>query len=489
MLRMDFLMNVETWSLLLMAALIGIFVVMMALEAVGLLRVAESEQQKRYLTVSAIVLGFGVWSAYFLGTLAIQHPADIEFDLPVVLINIFPAMVFGGIALYLVTLPTPKAVRVGGSIFAILSGITVIHLSMMKTMVTIPSNSTVSSAGIDPTILGYLVALAAFFLLILAFNSVYMKRKMMVQSSEADTKFQALIESAHDAIIVTDEQNIIVQWNSGAERLFGHEREWIIGQPIFTVVPPQIHATYQTAVSTFLSLKDHSNFTRMIETLALDKKQREFPIEVSIGTWTIGDGRYISYIVRDITDRKQEEAQMKDLVYLDDLTGLPNRRLFTERIHSMLVRAKERDVKFAVIYLDIDNFKTVNDRFGHPVGDDLLIQVTKRIYRNMGMYDTIARIGGDEFSFLLTDTTEEKTEAFAKGLVDAFKEPFRLQGEAIHISPSIGISMYPSDGKDANTLIRNSDAALYRVKNSGKNGYQFYRDRQIREVGAMRNSL
>lgn len=486
---MEFLTNVEMWSLLLILILVAIFVVMMTLESASLLEVTEKVNQKRYLVMSAMVIGYGVWTVYFLGMLALQDPVEITFNLPVVLLSVLPAMVATGIILYLITLPTKSVIKQSASVLAFILGSVAMHYITIKTMFIEATQPGLTNTGINPTILGYLVALSAFFLLILGFNSVNMKRKLIVQAYEANTKFQALIESAHDAIIVTDEQNIIVQWNGGAERLFGYERDWILGQPIFTVVPPQIHSTYQTAVSTFLGLKDHSNFTRMIETLGLDKKQREFPIEVSIGTWTIGEGRFISYIVRDITSRKQEEAQMKDLVYLDDLTGLPNRRLFTERIHSMLVRAKDRDVQFALLYLDLDNFKSVNDRFGHPVGDDLLIQVTKRIYRNMNMYDTLARIGGDEFSFLFTDTDEERTETFAKGLVDAFKEPFRIQGETIHISPSIGISMYPSNGKDANALIRNADAALYRVKNSGKNGYQFYRDRQIREVDAVRNSL
>lgn len=325
----------------------------------------------------------------------------------------------------------------------------------------------------DPIILAVLVTILAFVLLAFAFISVHMKHKLIVQDIDAKNRFQALMESAHDAIIVTDHEHTIVQWNSGAERIFGYEKAFIIGKPIFTVVPPHIHAQYQTAVSTFLSLEDHSTFNRMIETLGLDNKQNEFPIEVSIGTWKNNDRPFVSYIIRDITDRRQEKAQMIDLIYLDDLTGLPNRRMFNDELETVLKRAKEREVNVSLICLDIDNLKLVNDTYGHPVGDRLLVEITKRIYKNLAMYDTLARISGDEFCYLLTDTTRESTEAFAQKLINAFKEPFDVHGHMITVTTSIGISMFPVDGTDADQLLSSTHDALLRAKVNGKNGYTF----------------
>lgn len=318
-----------------------------------------------------------------------------------------------------------------------------------------------------------LIGISILLLVSLIFSLKH-QRKLHNQLDDSEVRFQALIESAHDAIIVTDIDGAVVQWNSGAERLFGYTKSTMIGTPIFTVVPKQIQPSYKQAITEFLKLEDSSNFDRMIETLGLTSKGREFPIEVSIGTWTIREGRFISFILRDITDRKLEEAQLKDLIYLDDLTGLPNRRMFKNRLHSLLARSEKRNTSFALLYLDLDNFKQVNDQHGHLVGDELLIQLSTRIYKKLGLYDTLARTGGDEFLFLLADKDEQETKQFVEWLSSSFETPFEVEGKHFTITCSIGISMYPKDGIDADRLLRNADTALYQVKAKDKNGYRFY---------------
>lgn len=441
--------------------------------------ISQPIKAKWHLPVAALVFALGILVMHMIGMEAMQMAAIIDYDWWLVVAAGVVGYVTSYVGLSLLInserIAKSQLMKLASAVFMGIGIVLIHYIGMAAAMfASSPSHSHGVGTGVNSTYLGYGVSMAAFYLLSLMYKSVNMDRKLLIQSLESEMKFQALIESAHDAIIVTNIEGTVVQWNSGAERLFGYAKEEIIGNSIFTVVPKKTHAEYQLNVAEFLQLEDSSNFQRMIETGGITKDQTEFPIEVSIGSWTIADERFISYIVRDITDRKQVEAQMKDLIYLDDLTGLPNRRMFTQRLQSLLLRAKERNMQFSILYLDLDNFKTVNDRYGHLVGDELLTQVSMRIYKKLGMYDTLARIGGDEFLFLLTDTDEIRTSQFAEWVISCFNEPFVIKGVKHTVSPSIGISMYPTDGEDAESLVRNADAALYWVKEHGKNGFQFY---------------
>lgn len=554
---MEFLTYEYNWSLVLLSILVAIFAAMVALDLGRLLSITTPVGRRRLILTGSILLGVGIWSMHFIGMLALKLPVEVSYNVPLVLISLFPAFLAGGITLYLISLPdAPKwRIPVGALIFS--AGIFTMHLLGMEAMempaflnyswwvlalaavvgygtsymglsllanserisknrltkigsavfmgigvvlihyismaaamfVSDPTHSHSTGAVVNSTYLGYGVSVAAFYLLSIMYKSISMDRKLLVQSIESELKFQALIESAHDAIIVITTEGKIVQWNKGSERLFGYPKEEIIGDSIFKVVPKKTHATYQSNVVEFLQADETSDFQRMKETTGIAQDGSELPIEVSIGSWTIAEERFISFIVRDITDRKQQEAQMKDLIYLDDLTGLPNRRLFSQRLQSMLVRAKERDMQFSVLYLDIDNFKSVNDHYGHLVGDELLTQVSTRIYKKLGMYDTLARIGGDEFLFLLANKDKDETAQFAEWIVTCFQQPFVIDGISLSVSPSIGISIYPPHGEDAETLVRKADTALYWVKENGKNSFQFYEQREdmkFKEVAGTR---
>lgn len=441
--------------------------------------ISQPTKAKWHLPVAALVFALGILVMHIIGMEAMQMAAVIDYDWWLVAAAGVVGYVTSYVGLSLLInserIVKSHLMKLASAVFMGI-GIVLIHYIGMAAAIfaSSPNHSHGIGTGVNSTYLGYGVSMAAFYLLSLMYKSVNMDRKLLIQSLESEMKFQALIESAHDAIIVCTTDGRIVQWNKGAERLFGYPKKEIIGDSIFKVVPKKTHATYQVNVAEFLQAEDTSNFQRMKETTGIAQDKSEIPIEVSIGSWTIADEHFISFIARDITDRKQQEAQMKDLIYLDDLTGLPNRRMYKQRLQSMLIRAKERDMQFAILYLDLDNFKSVNDTYGHFIGDKLLIEVSMRIYKKLGFYDTLARIGGDEFLFLLTDTDEIKTSQFAEWLVSCFDDPFVIEGVKHSISPSIGISMYPGDGDDAETLVRNADAALYWVKENGKNGYHFY---------------
>ncbi len=185
-------------------------------------------------------------------------------------------------------------------------------------------------------------------------------------------------------------------------------------------------------------------------------------------------GRVWSF--RDITERRMAEETIRYQALHDLLTDLPNRILFNERLSAALSNARERQGMLAVMFLDLDRFKIINDTLGHVFGDQLLQIVAERLTNCLWQHDTVARWGGDEFTLLLPQIScAEDAGRIAQIILDALKQPFNIEGHQLYISSSIGIAFYPYDGEDAETLIRNADVALYRAKEQGRNNYQFYK--------------
>lgn len=189
-------------------------------------------------------------------------------------------------------------------------------------------------------------------------------------------------------------------------------------------------------------------------------------------------------ISRDITELKQTEEQLRlnelsmyHLAHHDVLTDLPNRLLFRDRLTQALHKAKRRGKGLAVLFIDLDNFKNINDSFGHSVGDQVLIAVAQRLLANVRQADTAARLGGDEFTIILEDLDRPDFAAeVAQKLLAAFKQPLMIQDQELTVTMSIGIGLYPQNGEDAETLLRNADSAMYQVKGEGRNGYNLYFD-------------
>ena len=183
----------------------------------------------------------------------------------------------------------------------------------------------------------------------------------------------------------------------------------------------------------------------------------------------------IAGIGADVTHRKEAEEKLVYLAHYDGLTALPNRVLFFDRLQQTLAQAGRRQLVAAVMFLDLDRFKVVNDTLGHSVGDELLRHVAQRLAGCVRQGDTVARFSGDEFVLIVNDLHDaEDARVIAQKVLQAFADPFRVEGHEVFVSTSIGISMYPSDCEDEQALLKNADTAMYRAKESGRNNYQFY---------------
>ncbi len=196
----------------------------------------------------------------------------------------------------------------------------------------------------------------------------------------------------------------------------------------------------------------------------------------------------ITGVASDITERKQAEELIKQMAYHDQLTGLPNRYLLNDYLQKYLSFSKRNNNSLAVMFLDIDNFKMVNDHKGHDIGDALLKEVASRLVNSIREGDVAARLGGDEFIILLKDADESDAAEVAERVISTFNKPILIKEDAYSISTSIGISMYPNDAQDGELLIQLADAAMYCTKRQGKNKHRFYAQTQYKCCGGLASS-
>ncbi|HTY20552.1 MAG TPA: EAL domain-containing protein [Geobacteraceae bacterium] len=231
------------------------------------------------------------------------------------------------------------------------------------------------------------------------------------------------------------------------------------------------------------------------EGMNIRKSGDEFPVQLSTIALRNAEGMCLGRVTvcEDITSRKKAEARIQLLAYYDSLTGLPNRAAFMERLQHALSLARREDRRIGLLFLDLDNFKDINDTQGHDFGDRLIREVAMRLSESMRESDTLARLGGDEFVIALTNISHQESAAFAAGrLLSILSRPFVIDSRQIHTSASIGIALYPDDAQDADGLFKSADTAMYHAKSEGKSNYRFFssemNDRINRRV-SLENSL
>ncbi|MCL1466328.1 EAL domain-containing protein [Argonema galeatum] len=286
---------------------------------------------------------------------------------------------------------------------------------------------------------------------------------------------QAALESTADGIFVVNKNRKIVGFNQKFVQMWRLPQSILASEDDEEVVSFVLH-----------QLKNSEKFLTKVNELYADPETESWDIlEFKDGRiferysqpQRVGEqvvGRVWSF--RDITERRMAEQTIRYQALHDLLTDLPNRILFNERLSAALSNAADSQGMLAVMFLDLDRFKTINDTLGHVFGDQLLQIVAERLTNCLWQHDTVARWGGDEFTLLLPQIScVEDAGRIAKIILDALKQPFNIEGHQLYISSSIGIAFYPYDGEDAETLIRNADVALYRAKEQGRNNYQFYK--------------
>jgi diguanylate cyclase (GGDEF)-like protein/PAS domain S-box-containing protein len=282
-------------------------------------------------------------------------------------------------------------------------------------------------------------------------------------------RYQRVFESTTEGVVITDLIPKIIDVNPAFSLITGYSREEVLGRdPRFLNSGRQTEEFYQTmekAIRTQGGWKGE---------LWNRKKSGEIYCESLLINCLVQNEKMTHYVglFSDFTESKENEERIIHLAFHDTLTDLPNRRAFNERLKEAIDRLGRIPGRIAVGLLDLDGFKEVNDRLGHPAGDDLLVQVSKRLGGALRRTDTLARLGGDEFGLILPDIKDEG--AFFDRVMKILREPFEIEGERVTISGSLGITVIPPDMPDADLLLEHADLALYRVKNSGRNGWTHF---------------
>lgn len=307
-------------------------------------------------------------------------------------------------------------------------------------------------------------------------------------------KLSQVVEQNPNPILITDVDANIEYVNQAFIDLTGYSRDEVIGQN------PRILNSNKTPASVYKEMWSHLNRGKLWRGELINKRKdgREYIDLTLIAPVRQPDGQITHYfsIKENITRRKQAEERIEKLAHFDQLTGLPNRELLLIRFKFAFGMAKRNSRPLAVFFLDLDRFKNVNDTLGHSIGDQLLIAVAGRIKGAIREEDTVSRLGGDEFILILPNTHENGAAHVAGKLIKAISEPYHINQHELIITPSIGISIYPNDGDDFETLSKNADAAMYRVKQAGRNNFCFYAPemqehsaRALRLESALRHAL
>jgi diguanylate cyclase (GGDEF)-like protein/PAS domain S-box-containing protein len=300
------------------------------------------------------------------------------------------------------------------------------------------------------------------------------RKEVEATLKNSEERYRTLVESSTDAILMLGRERDIITCNQAFLDLFGYRKEEVQGKSIRIMHPSEESfrnygkATYPL-VERVGSLREEWDLKRKDGTI--------FPAEIVTSPIRASDGTTTGYICisRDITKRKRAEEELEYMATHDVLTGFPNRTLFNDRLSMALTQARRSQKNLAVMMLDLDYFKDVNDSFGHSIGDQVLRAVSTRLTEVLRKGDTVARIGGDEFLLLLPDIVKvDYTTTIAHKVLQAFRQPFVLNDQPLYITTSIGIAIFPDDGTDADTLVKNADTAMYCAKDRGRDNFQRY---------------
>ena len=306
---------------------------------------------------------------------------------------------------------------------------------------------------------------AAFVLI----HDITRYRRIEQQLREGEERLRKFSEASLVGIVF-HEDGKVTDCNEAILRLTGYSHDELVGSEIIQYVAP----SYREAALDIV----RKGLEHAYESEIIAKDGTHIPVEFEGRTLPFRGKTYRLSVVRDIRRRRASQARIDFMAHHDLLTGLPNRALLLDRLEFILATARRRGTQAAILFIDLDNFKTVNDSLGHAAGDALLKIIADRLPAALREVDVVSRHGGDEFLVVLPDLDNDQASvAVAEKLLATIAEPMELEGQSISVSPSIGIALFPRDGDNADTLIKNADAAMYLAKERGRSNYQFFNER------------
>ncbi len=472
-----------------------------AFSALGLLLWDRAGTWRGRMAGGAVV-GLGIGAMHYTGMAALQLPGWVEFDPGIVLTSILlgaatSALGFAGTA-------RPRGSNVGWilrSSAAFGTGVVVLHFTGMGAVTVVPDGTVIlSGVALDGRWLAILIAVVASALLMaLTLLAVEARLAARTQAAAEASRLRSLADASFEGLILCNADDTIFEVNQRLASLSGWPRQELIGRRLAEVLKfdgagPTL-GTHAPGTAPNASVDSPAGQTLRA---TLHGAESRIPVEVLHGRIEDAQGSRAIVAVRDLRERIAVDSRIWHLAHHDGLTGLGNRTRLQERLAEAVAWARRGNHGVAVLCLDLDRFKAVNDLFGHAVGDQLLQAVAGRLLASVRETDTVARVGGDEFVIIQQGAGQQgagqpkAAEALATRLLAVLAEPFDLAGHAAHVTVSIGIALFPDDAREPEVLLANADKALYRAKERQRNGFAFFRpemDTELRQRRALEQDL
>ncbi len=309
------------------------------------------------------------------------------------------------------------------------------------------------------------------------FRDITTRRQLEIKLRSSEQRFRAAAKAALNGMIALDPNGVVQYWNPAAQRILGYSPLQILGKNLHdTIAPQRYRAAAAAGVEHFAVTGKGFAVGKTREFYARRRDGVEIPVELSVAPMEVNGKWWAIGILRDISARKISEERLAWLAHNDALTGLPNRAAFEEQIREAIGQSARGAGALAMMYLDLDHFKDINDNLGHATGDWLLQEAAKRLRATLRSIDKVARLGGDEFAVLATQIDAGGAAALAGKIIASLSSPFVLGGNPLRITASIGIALHQGQQESPDALMGRADLALYRAKAEGRNSFRFFRD-------------
>ena len=477
-LRLPCRVNYDT-DITLLSILPGMLASMVALRLIS-----RPSYSNRRLFVSSLFLGLGIGVMHYTGMAALRLDGLVRYDPILFAVSILVAVLLAWLALSINFrlraradtgrrwLQTASAVVMGCAV----SGMH--YTAMAAAYFLSDSNPHLPESMLKPALLATLVSAVTFLLISLLLVAIAVRRHLAMarQLRESEQKLRRVLDTTHEGFWMIDPQHRIIEVNPALCTMLQRERSEILGASLLDLLRREDHPVFFAAAG----VRGGGAVRHEMALLKPDGGLLACEFSITPMLDDAGNPLGLFALISDITQRKVAEEQIRNLAFYDVLTQLPNRRLLLDRLGQALVASQRSGQYGGILFLDLDNFKTINDTQGHDVGDLLLTEVARRLRASVREDDTVARLGGDEFVVLLEGLHSDQAiaaaqiETVAEKLRDAINQPFSIQGSEFHSTPSIGVCLYFNHQIEVDELLKRADVAMYQAKDAGRNAIRFF---------------
>ncbi|WP_159439961.1 diguanylate cyclase domain-containing protein [Bacillus sinesaloumensis] len=435
----------------------------------------SKRQTRRSVTISSCLMGLGIFSMHFLSMRSMEMEANLTYSTVILLFSLLAAIIGSWITFWLFSnYRDQKWFGIVGAI-TLGSGIAGMHYIGMSatTFEKMDFHHQENASGY--VLSGYTIASAITIfiltLLVLLLYQVNRDERLRNRLLVSEEHYKRLVELAPVGITI-HKFGIIHYINpAGITILAGNNSRQFVGRHFLDFIHPDYHHIIKNRWN---ALRKGIKSVEAIEEQMIRLDKQSIYVEVSASPYEMDGESYVQVFYTEITARKEAEEMMVQLAFHDALSGLPNRRFFAQELNKAVAESGKLGQRLSVLFLDLDGFKAVNDTYGHDVGDSLIQEISMRLKKIVPKKAVLSRLGGDEFTIFLPDTTTDETKGVAESIIHSIQQPVSIQDVTVHVTSSIGIAFFPEDSSTAGALVKSADEAMFQAKKTGKNQYHFY---------------